>query len=209
MLQKKQKFLGKSYRSALLSFFFFFSCQYHCLQSRPVSVRVPFVEGDQKGLLTAQLVHKIYQNPFLSYREEEGNFCLKVSIIDFSQKQIGYQREREKIDGSLKRAIRPIEGRLFATASVQLIESTSDKVVWGPVVFSSEVDFDYVEGDSFSDLSFINRRGKRETVLDFSLGQLEPIESATEAALTPLFHKLSQKIVDQVVGHLASLEDKL
>jgi hypothetical protein len=43
-------------------------------------------------------------------------------------------------------------------------------------------------------VSFINEKGKREKTIGFSLGQLDSIEGAQDAALTPIYCQLAQKI---------------
>jgi hypothetical protein len=47
-------------------------------------------------------------------------------------------------------------------------------------------------------LTFINPAGTLVTVLPFSLGQLESVESAQEAAARPLYSRIAQKVVDAI-----------
>ncbi len=83
-------------------------------------------------------------------------------------------------------------------AKVVLKETSSDQIIQGPFIISADTDYDYVDGDSIQDLAFINSEGQSITVLPFSLGQLESIESAQESATKPLYRKLAQKIADTI-----------
>ena len=118
---------------------------------------------------------------------------------EINNEQIGYRRNRGS-DGTIKKSIMPTEGRETAVAEVTLIDNNTQKIVWGPQQIRAEVDNDYVDQDSLNDLSFVNPQGNRVTVLTFSLGQLESIASAQEAALTPLYRTLAQKIIDAILA---------
>ncbi len=73
-----------------------------------------------------------------------------------------------------------------------------DEIAYGPYEITTEAEYDYVDGDSIQDLTFTNPSGQFVTVLPFSLGQLESVESAQEAAGRPLYSRLAQKIVDAI-----------
>ncbi len=60
------------------------------------------------------------------------------------------------------------------------------------------MDYDYVTQDSLQDLSFVTSSG-RQTVLSFSLGQLESIESAKTAAKEALYKKLAKRIAEALL----------
>ena len=82
------------------------------------------------------------------------------------------------------------------TIEVALCQGT--EVVYGPYRVAADADYDYVDGDSIRDLTFIDSSGSTITVLPFSLGQLEPKESAALAATKPLYRRLAQKVVDAI-----------
>ena len=86
-------------------------------------------------------------------------------------------------------------------ATVEVFERKSNKIVLGPFNVISDSDFDYIDAESINDQSFIDSSGNRLTILAYSLGQLEGIESAKEAALIPLYKKLSKKIVDSISAY--------
>ena len=162
------------------------------------SLSVPYICGDDTGEFTQALIQAVSSSNKFIYKNSYANAILEVKIADLSDEHIGFQRDRLKDDGSFKKNLRPIEGRRFLKAEVSLISSKTSKALWGPHIIEMDTDYDYVDGDSLQDLSFIDTAGTRITVLSFSLGQLEEQQNAKSAALVPLFQILSQKIVDML-----------
>lgn len=175
------------------------SCAYHLKQAQEIkSLNVHYIYGDTDGLLTKELIYQISSSGAFDYKTTNSDYTLKVSIDNLSNDQIGFRYDRHN-DGSLKKFLMPTESRQKITASVSIISEKNDKVVFGPKIITADVDYDYVEQDSLKDLSFINAKNIRVPVLPFSVGQMESINAATEAALIPLYRILSQKIVDLLV----------
>ena len=58
------------------------------------------------------------------------------------------------------------------------------------------VDSDYVDQNSIRDLTFITTQGKPQTVLNFSLGQLDSVEGAHDDTTDVLYRRLSEKVAD-------------
>ena len=189
------------FRKKIANIFLFFltGCGYHFQSDKePITLSIPFIEGDLEGHFTAQLVKEISSSPRFIYHNYKGEYLLQVSILSSSEEQIGYQKDRLKIDGSLQKNLRPIEGRKIMTAKVSIAKRASQEIIWGPYEIVSDVDYDYVDQDSLFDLAFIEPSGARRTVLSFSLGQLEPIENAQQASHRSLYHSLCQKIIDTI-----------
>ena len=86
------------------------------------------------------------------------------------------------------------ENRRTLTAQVTLTDTSTEKVVIGPVNITTSTDFDYIDVNSLKEVSFINAHGNREKTISFSLGQLDSIEGAQDAALTPIYRQLAQNI---------------
>ncbi len=160
---------------------------------------VPYIQGDKNGFFTGELIRQINESTSFRYSNHEGDLLLRVVVLEICQDQIGYRTELMKENGEVRDNIRPTEGRQTMKARVTLERVDTQEIAWGPHVFSSDADYDYVDQDSLQDLAFVDpRTGLPTTVLRFSLGQLEPAENAQEAALTPLYRKLSQKILDAI-----------
>jgi len=189
------------------SFVFFFllltSCEYHLGRSQninQISVSVPYVEQDLSGQFTSRLIKELSYSSNLNYKYSNADYTLCVKIIDSSTSQIGYKYDRNN-NNVRQNNLRATEGRQKITARVELIDKSSGCVKFGPFDVSASSDFDYVDPDSLNDLSFIDPMGNRTTVLAFSLGQLESIESAKEAASKVLYEKLAKKIVDAISAY--------
>lgn len=162
------------------------------------SLVIPYAKGDDDGTLTAEVVRSITASGIANVVPYEGDFRLQISITNMQNQTVGYRRDRQKVSGEIKKNIVGCEGRRIIQAEVILFESDSEKIAAGPYQIVADTDYDYVDGDSFQDLTFVNSQGILTTVLPFSLGQLESVESAQEAASKPLYEKLAQKIVDTI-----------
>lgn len=191
-------------RIRLLFFFLILtSCGYNLGRTRnseKALISVPYIKGDFNGLFTNELIKQISYSPTLDYRFSNADYLLKVDIITEATKQIGYKYDRNN-KNKRKDSIRATEGRQIIIAEVQVIDLRRNCVKFGPFQVKADADFDYVDPDSLNDLSFIDEQGQRRTVLSFSLGQLQPIESAEEATLKPLYECLSKKIVDAILAY--------
>ncbi len=196
--------LIRSMKNSLIFFFLLLtSCGYNLGRSQNldnVSVSVPYIKQDLSGYFTSELIKNLSYSSNLSYKYSNSDYVLCVKIIDSNTSQIGYKYDRNN-ENVRQNNLRATEGRQKITASVELIDRATNSTKFGPFEVSASSDFDYVDPDSLNDLSFIDPTGNRTTVLAFSLGQLESIESAKEAASKPLYEKLSKKIVDAISAY--------
>jgi hypothetical protein len=191
-------------RNSLLFFFLLLtSCGYNpgrSQHSEKIVVCVPYIKGDFNGLFTNELIKQISYSPSLNYKYSNSDYTLKVEILSDTTKQIGYKYDRDN-NNQRRKNIRATEGRQTVLARVELIDKKTDLIKFGPFEVQADSEFDYVDPDSLNDLSFIAPNGQRVTVLAYSLGQLESIEDAKEAALKPLYENLSKKIVDAILAY--------
>ncbi|NGX28896.1 MAG: LPS-assembly lipoprotein LptE [Candidatus Anoxychlamydiales bacterium] len=186
--------------SIVLLIFLLTSCGYHLGRSQNaenISVSVPYISDDFSGIFTNEIIKQVSNSSSLSYNYSNADYFLDIKIIENSTRQIGYKYDRNNQNARQKN-LRSTEGRQQVTALVELIEKRTNVTKFGPYKIKASSEFDYVDQDSLNDLSFVNPIGQRGTVLSFSLGQLESIESAKEATLKPLYEKLAKKIVDAI-----------
>jgi hypothetical protein len=164
---------------------------------RPTIV-VPYISGDDDGTLTSEVIRTITSSGIANVCARDGDYLLKISIVNSQNQTVGYRRDKQKVSGEIKKNIVACEARRLLTAEVTIFDGATDKIKAGPYKITADTDYDYVDGDSIQDLAFINSRGDPTIVLPFSLGQLESFESAHEAASKPLYEKLAQKIADTI-----------
>lgn len=189
--------------SLFLLFLFLSSCSYHLGRSsnlENISVCVPYIRDDFSGLFTNEIIKQVSNSAQLSYNISNADYILDIKIIDNSTKQIGYKYDRNN-QNIRQNNLRATEGRQEVTALVRLIDKRTNVDKFGPYRVKASSEFDYVDQDSLNDLSFIDANNQRTTVLSFSLGQLESIESAKQATLKPLYAKLAKKIVDAILAY--------
>ena len=130
---------------------------------------------------------------------EGGDYQLGVTILGSDVKTVGYRVDPQKIKGKLRKRLLGSEGRKSLT--VEVIFWQGDQKKHGPYRVTADADFDYVDGDSIQDLTFVDTNGTVQTILPFSLGQLEPAESAQEAAKVPIYRNVARKIVDLMTSN--------
>ena len=192
----------------LLNKYFFFlllgisGCGYRWHPDFPEGTRptivVPYINGDDDGTLTSEVIRTITSSGIANVGTRDGDYLLKISVVNSQNQTVGYRRDKQKVSGEIKKNIVACEARRSLTAEVTIFEGSSEKIAAGPYKITADTDYDYVDGDSIQDLAFINSQGVPTTVLPFSLGQLESFESAHEAASKPLYKKLAQKINDTI-----------
>lgn len=167
----------------------------HPYGERP-SISVPFIQGDEDGRLTTSIIHALSASGLADVKASQGDYQLQVQILGSNSEHIGYRVDPQKVDHKVRKNLLASEGRRSMTLEVSLCKG--EKIVYGPYQMTGDAEYDYVDGDSIQDLTFTNPSGALVTVLPFSLGQLEPEESAQEAAAKPLYAHLAQKIVDAI-----------
>jgi len=157
---------------------------------------VPFISGDEQGILTSEIISALSSSGMVRIVSHMPEYRLHVAILKQNNETIGFRRDPQKVHGGVKKNLLACEGRRVLEAEVVLRKVETDAVAWGPYRLSSDADYDYVDGDSIQDLTFVAPDGTPMIVLPFSLGQLESVESAQEAATQLLYRRLAKKIVD-------------
>lgn len=175
------------------------SCGYRWeIEKERPTIEVPYVSGDGDGSLTAEIVRALAVSGIGEVRQWGARYRLQVAIARSEGETIGYRRDRQKVSGESQKNLVASEKRKTMSVETALYENATNQVICGPFRIDAFIDFDYVDGDSIQDLVFIGPNGVRQVVLPFSLGQLESIEAAEEAAMRPLNVELAHKIIDTI-----------
>lgn len=192
---------------ASLLAFSFSSCGYQTTASDDkTSISVPYVEGDAQGQFTSELIRQLTNSDLYTFVKKDGDLCLKVSIVGDKNDIVGFQYDLTTTKGKIERNLMAEENRRTLTAQVTLTDTSTEEVVLGPLKITASTDYDYIDVNSLKTVSFINEQGKREKTISFSLGQLDSIEGAQDAALTPIYSQLAQKIA-QALNRSKMLSD--
>lgn len=150
------------------------------------TLTIPYVVGDINGELTAAIVREISVTGRYRYLSSGGDSILKVRIIDEYEENIGFRYDRHR-KGDLKKQIIPVEERSYILVEVELVAAGSCQTLKGPIRLMANVEFDH-------DYYTIRNRDNI-----FSLGQISDIDEAEDAATTPLYKKLAEKITDFLI----------
>jgi len=181
----------------LLNLFFLTSCGYHTEDSNSRTISIPYVKGDQEGLLTDALVKAVSLSNQFTYAKG-AELTLEAEIVYDRTEHIGWKYDRKPTSGERINRLVPSEDRREVTIRFSLISERSGKVIYGPTEVTADSAFDFVDSDSSLDTSFITPSGRRSSALFFSLGQLDSAEGAKHAALTPLYRKLAHKTIEGI-----------
>ncbi len=165
--------------------------------SRP-TIAVPFVKGDDDGSFTTEIIRALATSGIADVRLKSVDYRLEVTVISSTLETIGYRKDKQKVDREINRNMVATEARKAITIEATLYKGVSEEIAYGPYSIQGDADYDYVDGDSYQDLTFVDSKGFTQAVLPFSLGQLESPESAQEAAIRPLYAHLAKKIVDVI-----------
>jgi hypothetical protein len=166
----------------------------------PVTISIPYIKGDIEGQLNTELARILSADPHFEYRQNGGMVILEVAVINDGDERIGYRYDRNPSSGKRRQNIVATENRRNLTVEMKLIDSYTQEVLIGPVHVKARSDYDYVDSNSVRDLTFTNSAGLTQTVINFSLGQLDSIEGAHDDAAIPIYRQLAQKIVDGLVS---------
>ena len=190
-------------RAVLVLIFLLFSgCGYRWQPDYPQvcrpSITIPFISGDEDGAFTNEMARAIAVSGIADVRFKDGDYRLEIKILKSEKETIGFRKDKQKVDGQVKRNMVACEARKILSIEATLFHGNSEEIAYGPYFLAGDVDLDHVDGDSYQDLTFVDPHGIARAVLPFSLGQLESYESAQEAAVRPLYSFLAQKVVDVI-----------
>lgn len=150
------------------------------------SISIPYVEGDVDGQLTAALIRSVALSGEYVYRSAGGEYILEARIIDDLYENIGFRYDRTK-KNCLKEYIIPVEMREGLLIEIQLVSACNGQIVLGPNRLYADIEYDH---------DYYSIRGGVNT---FSLGQLTDIDSAEDAAKTPLYRVMGEKVASWLI----------
>jgi hypothetical protein len=166
------------------------------LESRTVTISIPYIKGDLEGHLNAELVRALSNTGFFDCVQNGGELLLEATIIGDGDDRIGYRFDRNPESGELRDNIVGTENRRTMIATVTVIDTATHASVLGPQTVKAHGEYDYVDSNSIRDLTFFTRETGPQKVLDFSLGQLDSVEGAHDDISMLIYKRMAQTIVD-------------
>ncbi len=160
---------------------------------------IPYIQGDPAGLLNNTLVEMISRSGKYQCVQKGGDLLLQVILLSDVNDKIGFQYDRDNTVSRRERNIIGIENRRTATAQVSVYNAHTEELVLGPFEVKGFSEYDYFDSGSPRDMSFVSPGGKNESIIRFSLGQLDSVEGAHDTTSNALYNDLSQKITRAIV----------
>ena len=150
------------------------------MDNDPKKICIPYVQNDETGELTADLVRAINAQP--GFRVDEGGrYLLSVKLLDSKESKLGFRYDPRKLKNGKKDLILN-ETRAKALVEVSVIDRFTNEIVRGPAYILGSIEYDHQESSVNND---INR---------LSLGQLSDIDTAEDIVYIPLYRDVSNKI---------------
>lgn len=182
--------------------------------NRPVlKVSVPLIEGDKLGQLTATIIRTLCNESIYWQYEpvvSEADYTVHLRVASHENHPLGFRYDSLNIYDSTSADERagvdfidePID-RLVQdeVRSVMVLEGYvskkgSDKKVGTPFKVEGSCSYDYINSYAVFDAAFINPKGDLESVLDFSLGQLDGLDGAKSSSTQALYNNVATHFVE-------------
>jgi hypothetical protein len=157
------------------------------------SICLSYIDGDRAGVLTSAVAHEISTSSPFTYTHTGGDHSREIEVVEVGDHPVGYRYDTNQ-NQQLIDKLGIAEGRLKATAQVKIYARSSGCCVAGPIKVSAAGDYDH---DYYS---------HSDTSPAFSLGQLDDLDVARDAAGESLDKELAKKIVDYISNHWNSSE---
>jgi hypothetical protein len=159
----------------------------------PLSIAIPVIKGDVDGILRNALVEEFSTSGGYCYKPRDAKYDLVVKIVSNTKDRIGYKYDQQPISGKRIQRLVPNEGRKSVDIDATLVDRFTKKKIKGPIRVSGFADYDYVNSNSFENMTVDPESGNFQSVLAYSLGQLGSEEEASNAALNPAFRSVAKK----------------
>lgn len=145
--------------------------------------------------MTAELTRQLTASGLYEIVSSQGDLVLHVSLIGDQNDIVGFRYDRSEESGKLEKNLMATENRRLLSATVTVSQLGKDAPLTGPFTITGSGEYDYIDVSTLRELAFVSSSGKLEKAIDFSLGQLDSVEGAQDAVLTPAYSQLAKKIV--------------
>ena len=174
------------------------SCGYQFVSSAkdPISLSIPFIAGDPEALLQTELTRSLASTGGFTVKPSGGEYTLVVSLEEDEDERVGFRYDRDNTEGTLEKNLLGVENRRHVKAKVSLIKASTGEELITDEAVKAFVVYDYTDPGSPRDLVF----SEKQSVMQFSLGQLDSYEGAFDSSSKPVFMQLAKSIAGGVNG---------
>ncbi len=159
-------------------------------------ISISQIRGDENGDLRSDLAKHVSHTPGMAYSSKrDARYRLDVKILEDASETIGYAWDEDPITGEFIKRLYPNEGRRKLKASASLYDTVQEKIVVSSFTVEGVSDFDFVNPTALKNIEFIDRNEQKQSVLHYSLGQLDSEEGAKQES----FRSISETIAAQIV----------
>lgn len=166
----------------------------HNICEGPVPVSIPIIYHDDNGIFRNLLAKEISLSPDFVYKNR-SSISLKLTRVEDEREVFGYMWDRDPISGVRQDRLYPSEERRYLTYKVELIDEATEKEIVPSFTVSTSNHYDFVNPTSLRNIEFTLPDGSEQTVLQFSMGQLDSEEGAQSQSFISDYQSLARHIV--------------
>jgi hypothetical protein len=147
------------------------------------TISIPFACGDNSGFFTQELIKAVACYSNFDYSSSSAQYLLDVKLDCIKSEPIGFRYE-QNYEGILGKRLVASEEQLTLKAEVTLKKCRNHQVVIPTFCVLETIEFDFEPETS------------PQNQTSYSMGQLDFLNAAEDAAKIPLYRNISKKIVD-------------
>ena len=171
-----------------------------------IATSIPVIKKDPDGILRNYLAREMATSGSIYYRDSGARYALKVKIDKDDNSKISFMWDRDPVTNENLKVYYPSEGMREVVAKVELVEIGTGKAVMEPFFISATADYDFVNPTVRESVQFRDALGGEESILQYSLGQLDSEEGAKGASYNPVYKRLAKKIVSRLLKSSKSIK---
>ncbi len=160
-----------------------------------IETSIPTIKKDPNGYFRNYLAREIAYANGLYYKEDNAKYKLLVTVTEDTKSKITYMWDRDPVTNTNLGVFYPIEDSRECIAKVELVDGKTGKAVIPAFFVKASADYDYVNPTVRQAVEFSTPSDGNQSVLQYSLGQLDSLEGADKESFNPIYNKLAKKIV--------------
>lgn len=164
-----------------------------------ITTAIPVIRKDPNGYLRNYIAREMSYTNSLYYKDRGAKYQLLVTITEDTNSKISYMWDRDPVTNGNLGVFYPTEGMKEVIAKVELIDRKTGSTVIEPFFVKAEAIYDFVNPTVPDTVEFQTAFGGDESILQYSLGQVDSELGAKEATYNPVYQRLAKKIVSRIM----------